>query len=143
MSSARVIIDTNVLISRLLIPRSIAAQAVSRTLQSAQLLASEATLTELADVLSRSKFDPYVSLEERQEFFRRFAQVAEIVPILTPVRACRDPTDDRFLELAVDGRATLIVTGDEDLRVLSPFRGMPIVTPAAFLTMSWEDRGDE
>jgi len=138
MSSARVIIDTNVLISRLLIPRSIAAQAVSRTLQSAQLLASEATLTELADVLSRSKFDPYVSLEERQEFFRRFAQVAEIVPILTPVRACRDPSDDKFLELAVDGRATLLITGDEDLLALSPFRGMPIVTPAESLTMSLE-----
>ena len=135
MSSARVIIDTNVLISRLLIPRSIAAQAVSRTLQSAQLLASEATLTELADVLSRSKFDPYVSLEERQEFFRRFAQVAEIVPILTPVRACRDPSDDKFLELAVDGRATLLITGDEDLLALSPFRDVEIVTPAAFLTM--------
>jgi len=138
MSSARVIIDTNVLISRLLIPRSIAAQAVSRALQSAQLLASEATLTELADVLSRSKFDPYVSLEDRQEFFRRFAQVAEIVPILTPVRACRDPKDDKFLELAVDGRATLMISGDGDLLALSPFRGMPIVTPAASLTMSLE-----
>jgi putative PIN family toxin of toxin-antitoxin system len=138
MSSARVIVDSNVLISRLLIPQSVAARAVNRAMAHAQLLASEATLTELADVLSRSKFDPYVSLEDRQEFFRRFAQVAEIVPIVSTVRDCRDPNDNKFLELAVDGRATLLVTGDSDLLTLSPFRGIEIVTPATFMGVKWK-----
>ena len=44
-----------------------------------------------------------------------------------------DPTDDKFLELAVNGRADLIVGGDADLLALDPFRGIPIVTPAGFL----------
>jgi predicted nucleic acid-binding protein len=47
--------------------------------------------------------------------------------------ACRDPTDDKFLELAVSGNADLILSGDKDLLTLHPFRGIPIVTPAAFV----------
>ena len=50
------------------------------------------------------------------------------------VRACRDPRDDKFLELAVNGEATLIVTGDNDLLSLNPFRDIPIITPAAHLS---------
>ena len=42
---------------------------------------------------------------------------------------CRDPKDDKFLELALNGKATHIVSGDEDLLVLHPFRGIPILTP--------------
>jgi predicted nucleic acid-binding protein len=49
------------------------------------------------------------------------------------IAACRDPTDDKFLELAVNGHADLLVTGDGDLLALDPFRQIPIVTPAAFV----------
>jgi putative PIN family toxin of toxin-antitoxin system len=135
MPSARVILDTNILISRLLIPRSVAGRAVSRLVQHTQPLVSEAALSELAETLARDKFNPYVSLEDRQEFFRLFARVAEWVPVTTTVRVCRDPKDDKFLELAVDGQATLIVTGDKDLLALSPFRAVAMVTPAAVLAM--------
>ncbi len=47
--------------------------------------------------------------------------------------ACRDPTDDRFLDLAVNGRADVLVTGDLDLLVLNPFWGSPIITPRGFV----------
>ena len=47
--------------------------------------------------------------------------------------ACRDPKDDKFLELAVNGRADVILTGDNDLLVLDPFRGISIIAPAAFV----------
>jgi uncharacterized protein len=47
--------------------------------------------------------------------------------------ACRDPTDDKFLELAVNGRADFIVSGDTDLLALNPFRNIPIVSPAVFV----------
>lgn len=57
----------------------------------------------------------------------------ELVEIKEPVIACRDPKEDKFLELAVNGRADLIVSGDADLLALDPFRGIPIVTPALFL----------
>lgn len=49
------------------------------------------------------------------------------------IRACRDPKDDKFLELAIDGRADAIVTGDQDLLVLHPFRGIAVLTPAEYL----------
>jgi putative PIN family toxin of toxin-antitoxin system len=96
----------------------------------AQVLVSDHTLAELADGLSHSKFDPYVSLDDRKEIFRRFARLAEIVTVTSTVRACRDAKDDKFLELAVDGAARFIVTGDKDLLTLSPFRAVVILNPA-------------
>ncbi len=131
----RVVLDTNVLTSRLLAPRSTAAQAVRLATSRDSVLASDATLSELADVLARPKFDPYVSIEERRAFLRLFARVAEQVAILRPIRACRDPRDDKFLELAVNCGAAVIVTGDADLLVLDPFHSVRIVTPAAFVVM--------
>jgi len=136
MPSARVILDTNVLISRLLIPQSVAGRAVSRLLRHTQPLVSEATLGELAQSLARDKFNPYVSLADRQEFFQLFARIAEWVPVTTTLRVCRDPTDDKFLELAVDGQATLLVTGDKDQLALNPFRTVTIITPTDMLAMS-------
>lgn len=132
-SGERIVVDTNALISRLLLPTSVPSQAVRKAVEEAQLLVSEATLEELADVLSRAKFDPYITIEERQEFLRRLGRIAEMVPIVHVIRACRDPEDDKFLELAVNGAADLIVTGDDDLLVLHPFRGIPILTPASYL----------
>lgn len=129
----RIVIDNNVLISRLLLPASVPGRAVRTAVDTAQLLVSEPTLNELADVLSRSKFDPYLTIEERQQFLRLLVRVAEIVPINYRIQACRDPKDDMFLELAVNGQADLIVTGDRDLLALSPFRAIPIITPARYL----------
>ncbi|HTV30950.1 MAG TPA: putative toxin-antitoxin system toxin component, PIN family [Xanthobacteraceae bacterium] len=58
---------------------------------------------------------------------------AELVTIVDRIEAGRDPTDDKFLELAVSGQADMIVTGDLDLLVLHPFRSIPIIDPAAFI----------
>jgi predicted nucleic acid-binding protein len=49
------------------------------------------------------------------------------------IDACRDPKDNKFLELAVEAGAACIITGDKDLLVLNPFRNIPIFTPAEFL----------
>jgi uncharacterized protein len=135
MTSRRVILDTNVLISRLLLPESTASRAVRRVLDRAQPLVSDDTMTELADTLSRPKFDPYVSREDRRTFFELFARVAEWVTVTTTIRVCRDPKDNPFLELAVDGKADWIITGDKDLLELSPFQGTLIITPAAVLAL--------
>jgi putative PIN family toxin of toxin-antitoxin system len=132
-TNARIVVGTNTLVSRLLLANSVPAQAVRRAVNEAQLLVSDATMTELADVLARPKFDAYVSLEDRQQFIRLLGRVALMVPIIHTVRACRDPRDDKFLELAVNGEADLIVTGDEDLLALHPFRGVRIITPAAYV----------
>lgn len=129
----RIVVDTNTLVSRLLLPRSVPAQAVRKAVDGGWLLVSEATMAELAEVLARAKFDPYVSVEERQRFLRLLGRIAEFVPILHRVQACRDPKDDKFLEVAVNGEADLIVSGDGDLLDLVEFQGIPIITAAAYL----------
>ena len=132
-TNARIVVDTNTLVSRLLLANSVPAHAVRKAVGEARLLVSEATMTALADVLARPKFDAYVSLEDRQQFFRLLGRIAEMVPVVHTIRACRDARDDKFLELAVNGDVDLIVTGDADLLALHPFRGIPVITPAAYV----------
>ena len=129
----RIVADTNLLVSRLLLPQSLPAQAVRKAVDEGQLLVSDATLGELADVLSRAKFDPYVSLEDRQDFIRVLNRVAERIIVTAPIKACRDPKDDKFLEVALNGEANLILTGDRDLLALHPFRGVDILSPREYL----------
>lgn len=132
----RAVVDTGVLISRLLLPKSVPGQVVSKVVRHGRLLASTATMEELADVLARPKFDAYLTVAERQRFLRLVGRVAERVAIIHRIEACRDPKDDKFLELAINGRATVLVTGDDDLLVLNPFRGVPILTPAEYRARS-------
>lgn len=128
------VLDTNVLISRLLVPRGVAAQAVDHALARGIMLVSEETLHELVDVLGRPKYDPFVSREDRRQFVQLLGGVARIVPIPRKLRACRDPKDDKFLDVAVNGGAAAIITGDRDLLELDPFHGIRILDPANFLT---------
>ncbi len=129
----RIVADTNIVVSRLLLPESLPAQAVRRAGTEGILLVSSATMTELADVLARPKFDRYVGIEERRDFLRLLARAAEFVPIIYSVRACRDPKDDKFLEIALNGKADLILTGDADLLALHPWQGIAILSPAKYL----------
>jgi uncharacterized protein len=69
----------------------------------------------------------------REELLLRLAPLVEIVEVVQQVHACRDPKDDGFLEAAVNGRADVVITGDKDLLALDPFRGIAILTPAAYL----------
>ena len=129
----RLVTDTNALISRLLLPSSIPGRAVRKAVDNGLLLVSEATMEELADVLARPKFDRYISLEDRQQFLRLLGRLAEFVPIVYPVRACRDPKDNKFLEVALNGKAAVILSGDSDLLALHPWQGIPILSPAEYL----------
>ena len=85
----------------------------------------------MIEVLQRPYFVPRLLPTYLDDVRRIFAK-AELVTIKERIVACRDPTDDKFLELAVSGYADLIVTGDLDLLVLDPFRGIPIITPVVF-----------
>lgn len=129
----RWVLDTNVLISRLLAPRGVAAQAVDKALSTGVLLVSDATLQELGEVLARPRFDPYLSSAARQQFFSMLSGVSRRIPITQQVQACRDPKDDKFLDVALCGQAHGLITGDQDLLVLSPFHGITIQSPGAFL----------
>jgi putative PIN family toxin of toxin-antitoxin system len=129
----RVVLDTNVLVSHLLLASSIPGQVVRKAIREAEILLSEVTLQELHEVLARRKFDTYVSSESRVDFFRVLAANSTLVPIIRSVTACRDPKDDKFPEVAINGSADLIVTGDQDLLALDPFHGVTIMNPTAYL----------
>ena len=133
MKRDRVVLDTNVLISGLLSTTSTPARAVERAISDGQLLASTATLRELMTKLLSPKFDRYVPRERRDALLLRLAPLIEIVEVVQRVQASRDPGDDKFLEVAINGRADVIVSGDGDLLDLNPFRGIAILAPAAYV----------
>lgn len=85
------------------------------------------------DVLARPKFESYLSVEERKQFIRLLSQTIQLVPIVSIVRACRDSRDDKILEVGVNGRADLIVTGDNDLLTMKEFQHISIISPGAYL----------
>jgi putative PIN family toxin of toxin-antitoxin system len=128
----RLVVDTNVFVSAALKENSqpfLVARWIDRH---GGLLKSAATEQQLVDVLRR----PYIAaatIPSLREGLARMLAAAELVPITERIAACRDPTDDKFLVLAVNGRADLIVSGDADLLALSPFRNIPIVTPVMFV----------
>ena len=130
----RVVFDTNVVISAMLLPLSVPRRALDRAMREGRPLISAATTTELDEVIHLPKFDKYLSEEERIEFLTTLVHEAELVNVVETVTVCRDPRDNKFLELAVSGRATHIVTEDADLLVLQPFRGIIVVSPSAFVT---------
>ena len=85
MTERRWVVDTNVLLSRLLCPGGVAAQAVDRALGSGVLLVSDDSLSELIEVLDRSKFDRYLSRDDRRRFVELLGGVARLIPIARQV----------------------------------------------------------
>jgi len=131
----RVVIDTIVWVSRLLLAGSVSAQAVDKALARFDVVVSEASVEELADVLMREKLDRYISLPDREEFLRHLPQVTTMVSVLSEIRACKDPKDNRSLALALDSKSGCIISGDEHLLAMNPWRGIEIVAPGAFLAL--------
>lgn len=132
-SSLRVVFDANVLISASLLAGSPPREVFDRVLRAGTILLSSEVLQEWNEVLSRPKFERYLSFELRSEFLAAMVRDAEIIDARTVVKACRDPRDDKYLQLAVDGRATHLITGDADLLALHPFQSIAILTPSDFL----------
>ena len=133
----RAVVDTNVLLSGLFWrgrPHVLMEQLRAGTLT---LISSPALLVELAEVMSRPKFqlilarsntDPEQTLGE----LRRLAEIIDPPPLPAPVS--RDPSDDEVLALAAASQADLIITGDADLLTLGSHAGIPIIDAAEALT---------
>ena len=90
-------------------------------------------IEEFYDVLSRSAFDRYIDEEDRINFLTLLVIEGTLIEISEKIEECRDPKDDKFLELAVKGKADFIISGDKDLLVLDPFREIPILSPREFI----------
>lgn len=92
------------------------------------------TIEEIHRVIGRKKFDKYVTEQERLDFVNELLGQIELVQVTHVVTVCRDAKDNKFLELALSGNATLIISGDLDLLVLHPFQSIPIITATEFLS---------
>lgn len=133
-SLPRVVFDTNVIVSALLLPASVPRRSFDKALDQGTILLSLPVFYELHAVLSRRRFDKYLLREERVQFLAALVKAAEIINITETISDCRDPKDNKFLELAVCGGASCVVSGDEDLLALNPFRGIAVVSPRTFLS---------
>ncbi|MDO9300156.1 MAG: putative toxin-antitoxin system toxin component, PIN family [Anaerolineales bacterium] len=129
----RFVFDTNVIVSALLFKKSVVRESLDKARTAGIILLSLDVIEELHNVLSRPAFDRYIEEEDRLKFLALLIKEAAIVEIAERLRECRDPKDDKFLELSVNGNASLIVSGDKDLQVLHPFRNIPILSPREFL----------
>lgn len=131
----RAVIDNNVIVSALLadgVPRTV----FNKLLDTGTILISAPILLELADVLGRSKFEKYITYDERMRFLVGYLKDAEMTEVTEEIDICRDPKDNMLLELAVSGDADYLITGDSDLLDLDPFRGVEIFAPREFLDRS-------
>jgi hypothetical protein len=133
------VFDTNTLVSAALFGGGTPGKAFRHALSTGIVLLSEATFEEIDEVIAREKFDDYLTPEERGAFIEALIDRSRFVNPSEEIQACRDPDDDKFLELAVSESATCIVSGDADLLELNPFRGIPIMKPADFLEWSKQD----
>ena len=133
MDKLRFVIDTNILVSSVLIKSSIPDVAFKTAKSLGIILFSDSTFQELQEILNRSKFDKYISVSIRTQFLAKFKLEAEEIKIDQIIKECRDPKDDKFLEVAINGNATHLITGDKDLLELHPFRGVDIITATQFL----------
>ncbi|MCY3760990.1 MAG: putative toxin-antitoxin system toxin component, PIN family [Gemmatimonadetes bacterium] len=134
MKADRVVLDTNVLISAALNPDG-SPRAVVDAIRAVNgvFLFSEETFDELKTRIDSSKFDNFISREDRSVFLAQLDPVSEWVSIVGAKLGCRDPDDDKLLETALMGEAECVVTGDQDLRAMSPFQNIPILSPADFV----------
>jgi hypothetical protein len=129
----RIVIDTGVLVSAAIRPASVPALAFEKALLHFEVCASVETLAELETFLFRPKFDTYLAPSLRQEFLAGFRERVVMLEVSHAITDCLDPKDNKFLALAEAAEAELIVASDPHLTQLHPWRGIPILPPAAFL----------
>ena len=129
----RIVFDTGVLVSAALRPASVPALAFEKGFLNFDLCVSRATLDELCAVLMRKKFAAYASELACRQFLAGFTERAILFDVRSRVSDCAEAKDNKFLELALDCEAELIVASDAHLTTLYPWRSIPIMPPSAFL----------
>jgi uncharacterized protein len=130
-----IVLDTNIYVSGFAFKDSITAKALKKATENYQLVFSEQTWAELLDVINRPKFNKYLNELTRFATLRNLKEDAIFIEPTETITDCRDPKDNKFLELAVAANADFIVTGDLDLLILHPFRNIAILKSGEFLNL--------
>lgn len=134
-NNPRLVLDTNVLISAALIPEGKPNRVLSYVLSHGVLLFSPETLEEIETRIHRPKFHRYLKGDKANEYILFLQQRATILSVEGKETASSDPDDNKFLDVAVQGAADYLITGNIKDFPTSPFKGIPIVTPAKFLEL--------
>ena len=129
----RIVIDTNTIISAMLIENSLPQKAFYLSFSIGDVLSSNETLQELKSVFLRKKFKKCIDDELKNRMISLMRLHSEVIEVFERINVCRDQKDNKFLELAISGQADYIISGDNDLLVLNPFQEIQILTPKKFL----------
>lgn len=135
----RIVIDTNVWISGLLTKTGTPALLTRWAITEGQPVFTMSTFTELETRLWRPKFDHYLSMDVRKEFLHDLSGLARWVEVPETIAAnlySRDADDDKFIHAALVARASLLITGDQDLLKVPVLPTLRIVTPADALELT-------
>ena len=129
----RVVFDTNALISALIVPSSVPAKALDLAVENFEIIVSKATWQEFEQKIKKTSLERYFrNTQDRDAAVHAINRVVTHVTVRSVVTDCRDPKDNQFLELALDGKAETIISGDKDLLVLNPWRGVCIQSSGDF-----------
>jgi hypothetical protein len=132
MKNKRIILDTNIWISFLISKNYTEIDNLILT-SGFTLLFSNESLEEFIEVVNRPKFKKFFSKRDVEKLLSLFDQYAELIVIQSNTHICRDPKDNFLLDLAIDGKADFLITGDKDLLVVGKISGIQIITFQDFL----------
>jgi putative PIN family toxin of toxin-antitoxin system len=131
---ARVVLDTNVLVSAFL-KGGVSRKLLLDLLQTQNVVLSAPMLAELADVLSREKFG--VKAEAVNRYISILIRQTIVVPFVSNIKiVLEDPDDDIVLNTAISGKADYIVSGDKHLLKIANYNHIQIVTVNGFIQKS-------
>jgi uncharacterized protein len=139
MNKPKFVLDCNVIISGFLFKKSQPRLALEKAKNKGIILLSIPIIKELQNVIQRTKFDRYISFDIRQELLNNLIELADKINTVEIITECRDAKDNKYLDLAVMGKAKYIITGDNDLLILNPFQEINIIKPDDFLSIDDKD----
>ena len=129
-----IVLDSNLIVSAILNPEGICALAIDLADTNFEMVRSKETTTELVEVLRRDKFDRFAAVEDRAFRVQTYIEATRLVTVNVEVTDCSDPKDNKFLELAIAAKATIIVSGDKKHLVsMSPYKGIAIIRVRDFV----------
>ena len=128
-----IVVDTNVLISAALLPQSNVSRVLDLAVQNFVIAQNRATWEELTSRIEKPKFDRYFEVGQRLVYLTRLAQLVKMHNSVAKVEVSRDADDDKFIALAIDSSAKIIISGDEDLKRIGSYEGVQVLSPAEFL----------
>ena len=134
----KLLLDTNVLVAAL-VARGTCSDLLEHCVRQHVVVSSQSLLNELREVLERKFSQRATEVRASLQLFAETFTLVTPEPLDPPV--CRDHDDDVVLATALAGECAAIITGDEDLLILHPFRNIDVLTPAAF--WKWESGHQE